>query len=122
MEHLVHLQLSHPMQPCSLMLSCFHGPVSKTFAKMAAYSRRSLKRERNGRTQRILMKYLVIFLLIATLFIELIYLVPITYTLLALVVKYEARLEDGTVVSKSEGVEFTVKDGNPLMFCLHMVF
>jgi len=26
-------------------------------------------------------------------------------------VKYEARLEDGTVVSKSEGVEFTVKDG-----------
>jgi hypothetical protein len=31
-------------------------------------------------------------------------------------VKYEARLEDGTVVSKSEGVEFTVKDGNPLFF------
>ncbi|KAK8451533.1 hypothetical protein SEVIR_6G226300v4 [Setaria viridis] len=30
-------------------------------------------------------------------------------------VKYEARLEDGTVVSKSEGVEFTVKDGNPLL-------
>ncbi|XP_062192359.1 70 kDa peptidyl-prolyl isomerase-like [Phragmites australis] len=29
-------------------------------------------------------------------------------------VKYEARLEDGTVVSKSEGVEFTVKDG---FFC-----
>ncbi|KAM0913730.1 hypothetical protein ACQ4PT_011960 [Festuca glaucescens] len=29
-------------------------------------------------------------------------------------VKYEARLEDGTVVSKSEGVEFTVKDGH---FC-----
>ncbi|CAL5005125.1 unnamed protein product [Urochloa decumbens] len=27
------------------------------------------------------------------------------------VVKYEARLEDGTVVSKSEGVEFTDKDG-----------
>ncbi|KAI4974837.1 hypothetical protein ZWY2020_048444 [Hordeum vulgare] len=27
-------------------------------------------------------------------------------------VKYEARLEDGTVVSKSEGVEFTVKDGH----------
>ena len=26
-------------------------------------------------------------------------------------VKYEARLEDGSVVSKSEGVEFTVKDG-----------
>jgi len=26
-------------------------------------------------------------------------------------VKYEAHLEDGTVVSKSEGVEFTVKDG-----------
>lgn len=25
--------------------------------------------------------------------------------------KYEARLEDGTVVSKSEGVEFTVKEG-----------
>ncbi|XP_010905156.1 70 kDa peptidyl-prolyl isomerase-like [Elaeis guineensis] len=29
-------------------------------------------------------------------------------------VKYEARLEDGTVISKSEGVEFTVKDG---FFC-----
>ncbi|XP_073007849.1 70 kDa peptidyl-prolyl isomerase-like [Typha latifolia] len=29
-------------------------------------------------------------------------------------VKYEARLEDGTVVSKSDGVEFTVKDG---FFC-----
>uniref|UniRef100_A0A6V7QY20 peptidylprolyl isomerase n=1 Tax=Ananas comosus var. bracteatus TaxID=296719 RepID=A0A6V7QY20_ANACO len=29
-------------------------------------------------------------------------------------VKYEARLEDGTVVSKSEGVEFTVQDG---FFC-----
>ena len=26
-------------------------------------------------------------------------------------VKYEARLEDGTVVSKSDGVEFAVKDG-----------
>lgn len=26
-------------------------------------------------------------------------------------VKYEARLEDGAVVSKSDGVEFTVKDG-----------
>ncbi|KAJ6818363.1 70 kDa peptidyl-prolyl isomerase-like isoform X1 [Iris pallida] len=29
-------------------------------------------------------------------------------------VKYEARLQDGTVVSKSEGTEFTVKDGH---FC-----
>ncbi|KAJ8477665.1 hypothetical protein OPV22_021392 [Ensete ventricosum] len=29
-------------------------------------------------------------------------------------VKYEARLEDGTVISTSEGVEFTVKDG---LFC-----
>jgi hypothetical protein len=26
-------------------------------------------------------------------------------------VKYEARLEDGTVVSKSDAVEFAVKDG-----------
>lgn len=26
-------------------------------------------------------------------------------------VKYEARLEDGTVVSKSDGVEFAVDDG-----------
>ena len=26
-------------------------------------------------------------------------------------VKYEARLEDGNVVSKSDGVEFAVKDG-----------
>lgn len=30
-------------------------------------------------------------------------------------VKYEARLEDGTVVSKSDGVEFTVEDG---IFCI----
>ncbi|XP_010550903.1 PREDICTED: peptidyl-prolyl cis-trans isomerase FKBP62-like [Tarenaya hassleriana] len=30
-------------------------------------------------------------------------------------VKYKARLEDGTVVAKSDGVEFTVKDGH---FCL----
>jgi hypothetical protein len=29
-------------------------------------------------------------------------------------VKYEARLEDGTVVSKSDGVEFAVKDGRSL--------
>jgi FK506-binding protein 4/5 len=33
-------------------------------------------------------------------------------------VKYEARLEDGTVVSKSEGVEFTVKDGDDLSHTL----
>ena len=33
------------------------------------------------------------------------------------VVKYEARLEDGAVVSKSDGVEFTVKDGNSLALC-----
>ncbi|CAI9777005.1 unnamed protein product [Fraxinus pennsylvanica] len=31
--------------------------------------------------------------------------------LLAWIIKYEARLEDGTLVSKSEGVEFTVNDG-----------
>ena len=30
--------------------------------------------------------------------------------------KYEARLEDGTIVSKSEGVEFTVKEGSPVFF------
>uniref|UniRef100_A0A0D3H2C5 peptidylprolyl isomerase n=1 Tax=Oryza barthii TaxID=65489 RepID=A0A0D3H2C5_9ORYZ len=35
-------------------------------------------------------------------------------TLCIAVVKYEARLEDGTVISKSEGAEFTVKDG---FFC-----
>lgn len=34
-----------------------------------------------------------------------------TYPFLFLAVKYEARLEDGTVISKSDGVEFTVKDG-----------
>lgn len=33
-------------------------------------------------------------------------------------VKYEARLEDGTLVSKSDGVEFTVKDGH---FCTALV-
>nr|XP_010926682.1 70 kDa peptidyl-prolyl isomerase [Elaeis guineensis] len=32
-------------------------------------------------------------------------------------VKYEARLEDGTIISKAEGVEFTVKDG---FFCPSM--
>jgi hypothetical protein len=26
-------------------------------------------------------------------------------------VKYEARLEDGTIISKSDGVEFTVEEG-----------
>lgn len=31
-------------------------------------------------------------------------------------VKYEARLEDGTVVSKSDGVELSVKDGLYLVF------
>ena len=31
-------------------------------------------------------------------------------------VKYEARLEDGTVVSKSDGVEFTVRDGMLAIF------
>jgi FK506-binding protein 4/5 len=29
-------------------------------------------------------------------------------------VKFEARLEDGTVVSKSDGVEFTVREGTKL--------
>lgn len=29
-------------------------------------------------------------------------------------VKFEARLEDGTVVGQSEGVEFTVKEGKCL--------
>ncbi|KEH18527.1 peptidyl-prolyl cis-trans isomerase FKBP62 [Medicago truncatula] len=33
----------------------------------------------------------------------------------AIAVKYEARLDDGTLVKKSDGVEFTVKDGH---FCL----
>lgn len=34
-------------------------------------------------------------------------------------VKYEARLEDGTVVAKSDGVEFTVKEGQYFMsFCM----
>lgn len=33
-------------------------------------------------------------------------------------VKYEARLEDGRVVSKSDGVEFTVRDGMfAIIFC-----
>ena len=38
-------------------------------------------------------------------------------------VKYEAWLEDGTLISKSDGVEFTVKDGlSPFLFdiCVHM--
>ncbi|XP_039811485.1 peptidyl-prolyl cis-trans isomerase FKBP62-like [Panicum virgatum] len=40
-------------------LSYFHGPLSKIIAKMVAYLRRYLRMDRNGRTQRILMKYLV---------------------------------------------------------------
>jgi hypothetical protein len=59
MVNQVLLQPFHPMQLCSLMLSCFLGPVSKIYAKMVAYSRRYWKRERNGRTRRILMKFLV---------------------------------------------------------------
>lgn len=35
--------------------------------------------------------------------------------LLVLAVKYEARLEDGTLVGKSDGVEFTVRDGKVLI-------
>ena len=31
-------------------------------------------------------------------------------------VRYEARLEDGTVVGRSEGAEFTVKDGQCCIF------
>jgi FK506-binding protein 4/5 len=37
-------------------------------------------------------------------------------------VKYEARLEDGTVVSKSDGVEFAVKDGLYLTFHCRNVY
>jgi FK506-binding protein 4/5 len=33
-------------------------------------------------------------------------------------VKYEARLEDGTIVSKSEGVEFTVKEGESCLLSI----
>lgn len=35
----------------------------------------------------------------------------VTVVLLFNAVKYEARLQDGTVVSKSDGVEFTVGEG-----------
>lgn len=34
--------------------------------------------------------------------------------------KYEARLEDGTVVSKSDGVEFTVKEGTDRLGINHI--
>ena len=37
--------------------------------------------------------------------------IHVELTCLVHAVKYEARLEDGTVVSKSDGVEFYVKDG-----------
>ena len=33
-------------------------------------------------------------------------------------VKYEAHLEDGTLVAKSDGVEFTVNDGQCLLILL----
>ena len=45
-------------------LRYFHGPLSKIIAKMVAYLRRYLRMDRNGRTQRILMKYLVSFALL----------------------------------------------------------
>lgn len=38
-------------------------------------------------------------------------------------VKFEAQLEDGTLVAKSDGVEFTVKEGkNALRFFLIILF
>jgi hypothetical protein len=36
----------------------------------------------------------------------------------AIAVKYEARLDDGTLVKKSDGVEFTVKDGQCVQILL----
>jgi len=36
----------------------------------------------------------------------------------AIAVKYEARLDDGTLVKKSDGVEFTVKDGQCIQILL----
>jgi len=33
-------------------------------------------------------------------------------------VNYEARLEDGTLVAKADGVEFTVKDGQSVLILL----
>jgi len=33
-------------------------------------------------------------------------------------VNYEARLEDGTLVAKSDGLEFTVEDGQCLLILL----
>ena len=37
--------------------------------------------------------------------------ITFNWCLLISAVKYEAKLEDGTLVSKSDGVEFAVKDG-----------
>lgn len=37
-------------------------------------------------------------------------------------VNYEARLEDGTVVGKADGVEFTVKDGQYLSIDCQIIF
>ncbi len=37
-------------------------------------------------------------------------------------VKYEVRLEDGTVVAESDGVEFTVKDGTILSIFEHLYY
>lgn len=37
---------------------------------------------------------------------------------LGVAVKYEACLEDGTLVAKSDGVEFTVNDGHCLLILL----
>lgn len=35
-------------------------------------------------------------------------------------VKYEAQLENGTVVGKSDGVEFTVQDGHFVLLLLRL--
>ena len=48
-----------------------------------------------------------------------IYVWPIIHLVnLVVVVNYEARLEDGTLVAKSDGLEFTVEDGQCLLILL----
>ena len=123
------LQLFHPMPLFSLMWSCCLGTVSKTYARMGEFSRKYLLKGRNGKIQKTWMKFLVnywsgtFFLNDWYNFNEYDSLFSNNLNILFTAVKYEARLEDGTLISKSDGVEFTVKDGlSPFLFdiCVHM--
>lgn len=115
MVRMAPLQSSLQMQRCSLMLSFSHGQVSRTFAKMAASLRRYWLKARSGRIPKTAMKFLVPYHACCSCALMLFQWPPGFIQLLG-AVKYEARLEDGTLVTKSDGIEFTVKEG--IMFAI----